>query len=513
MNASIRDRAGKVRRAGLSSARILLPVRPSAKRAVDARIRTVLAALDAGADTADSAALRPALDDVLADGDPRRVWLTLAVVNAALPDTPTVRRISRAIRLDGARSALDKHVFAPLFAHVERTHWREVYVVTDRVVVDMDNTSQNIILTGIQRVAHETTSRWVRDHRPIVVAWHPRSPAFRVVQDGSVGMDDASFADAPIDPEAVLVPWRCTYLLPELVAEPRRVTFINALMRFSDNVTGVIGFDCVPITTAETIASDMVGNGFAANLAAVAHADCIGTISEAAATEYNGWKAMLAGAGTPGPKISAVLLPAESREPTTEAVADARRKFILGATPMVLAVGSHEPRKNHDGVLHAAEILWREGLTFSLVFIGGNAWNSSRFENRLAALAAAGRPVQMHSAVSDVELWAAYRLARCTIFPSINEGFGLPAAESLAAGTPVITSNFGSMKEIASGGGALLVDPRDDHDIADALRALLVDDDLHARLSAAARAREPRTWDDYARELWDLFVPPTGEPR
>ena len=43
---------------------------------------------------------------------------------------------------------------------------------------------------------------------------------------------------------------------------------------------------------------------------------------------------------------------------------------------MVLMVGSFEPRKNHLGVLHAAETLWREGLDFELTFIGGSGWGS-----------------------------------------------------------------------------------------------------------------------------------------
>jgi glycosyltransferase involved in cell wall biosynthesis len=94
------------------------------------------------------------------------------------------------------------------------------------------------------------------------------------------------------------------------------------------------------------------------------------------------------------------------------------------------------------------------------------------------------------------------------VFPSLNEGFGLPLAESLAAGTPAVTSDFGSMREIAEGGGALMVDPHDDHAIADAMRTLLTDDAVHARLTAEAQARaaHPRTWDDYAAEVWDALT-------
>ena len=120
---------------------------------------------------------------------------------------------------------------------------------------------------------------------------------------------------------------------------------------------------------------------------------------------------------------------------------------------MVLVVGSHEPRKNHLAVLHAAELLWREGVAFSLLFVGGNSWKSEEFQAIVRNLQIARRPIQVVEAVDDPTLWAFYELAYCTVFPSLNEGFGLPVAESLAAGTPVVTSDYGSMAEIGALGG------------------------------------------------------------
>ena len=117
-----------------------------------------------------------------------------------------------------------------------------------------------------------------------------------------------------------------------------------------------------------------------------------------------------------------------------------------------------------------------------------------------------GRPVDTESRLSDGQLWAAYRLAWCTLFPSFNEGFGLPVAESLGAGTPVITSSFGSMAELAAEGGALTCDPHDDHSLAAALRTMLTDDIVHTRLSEEAKRRPTRTWDMYAAEVWDFLV-------
>ena len=65
----------------------------------------------------------------------------------------------------------------------------------------------------------------------------------------------------------------------------------------------------------------------------------------------------------------------------------------------------------------------------------------------------------------------------------------------------------------ADGGGALTVDPRDDDALVGALRRLLLDDDLLEELRRAAAEREPRTWEDYAAELWrQLVVEATDVP-
>ena len=165
---------------------------------------------------------------------------------------------------------------------------------------------------------------------------------------------------------------------------------------------------------------------------------------------------------------------------------------------MVLVVGSHEPRKNHLAVLQAAELLWSEGVRFTLVFVGAGSWKANDYESTLDRLVMEGRPVQSLRALPDRLLWAAYRLAHCTIFPSLNEGFGLPVAESLAVGTPVITSGYGSMRDILAPNGdpvgGLLVDPRDDASLLEAMRTLLTDDATYQRLKLEAAHHVGRTW-------------------
>lgn len=126
----------------------------------------------------------------------------------------------------------------------------------------------------------------------------------------------------------------------------------------------------------------------------------------------------------------------------------------------------------------------------------------------MAELERSHRPLDVRRAVSDAELDHAYAMASFTVFPSLHEGYGLPVAESLAHGVPVITSDFGSTAEIAADGGALLVDPHDDGALTAAMRTLLTDQQALDRLRDEISGRPERSWRDYADGLWGQLVEP-----
>ena len=121
-------------------------------------------------------------------------------------------------------------------------------------------------------------------------------------------------------------------------------------------------------------------------------------------------------------------------------------------------------------------------------------------------LAAKGCPVRVYERVGERSLWSLYQLAKFSVFPSLLEGYGLPIAESLVSGTPVITSNHGSMAEIGRGGGAVLVDPRDSAALAVAMTTLLTDAEARATLAREASARVFPKWHEYADSLWSDLV-------
>jgi glycosyltransferase involved in cell wall biosynthesis len=439
-----------------------------------------------------------------ADASLSNVWLTMAVLTKGLPTETEVRAAHRTLMTDSARALLRR-----LDRYRPTASARTVELARDVVIVDVRHTSETDLATGIQRVARETVKRWVRDHDVLLVTWTLDGRALRRLLPEE--HETAIHAAAPLlgstraADQRVVVPVGGTYILPELAAEVWRTERVAAMGEFAGLTMGVIGFDCVPLTTAETVGDGMPG-AFARNLVAVAKMDRLAAISDAAAEEYSGWKRMLPGSGVPGPEVTSILLAAEAGSSDENDAREFEAMLGAGSGPLVLIVGSHEPRKNHLAVLQAAEMAWRQGIEFRLVFVGGNSWNSLDFTDLVIRLKGDGRQIEAVSALPDRLLWAAYRLARFTIFASINEGFGLPVAESLASGTPVITSDYGSMKQIAAKGGAITVDPRNDSDIADAIVAMLTDETRYTRLRAEAAGYRVRPWDDYARDVWHYFT-------
>jgi glycosyltransferase involved in cell wall biosynthesis len=117
----------------------------------------------------------------------------------------------------------------------------------------------------------------------------------------------------------------------------------------------------------------------------------------------------------------------------------------------VLAVGTLEPRKNLARVVESTA---RVGVQLRLV--GAPGWGEA---------GVAGAHVSWLGRIDDEELAAAYRGARCLVFPSLYEGFGIPALEAMACGTPVVTSAGGATEEVV-GSAAVLVDPLDVASIA-----------------------------------------------
>jgi glycosyltransferase involved in cell wall biosynthesis len=140
----------------------------------------------------------------------------------------------------------------------------------------------------------------------------------------------------------------------------------------------------------------------------------------------------------------------------------------------ILSVGTLEPRKNLAGTLEAFALLPPQlRSAYPLALVGMTGWKMEHMSARIDALATEGH-VKPMGYVADEHLPYLYAGAAAFIYPSIYEGFGLPVLEALAAGTPVVTSNRASLKEVA-GAEAATLDPDDFAGLCAALREALED--------------------------------------
>ncbi len=114
--------------------------------------------------------------------------------------------------------------------------------------------------------------------------------------------------------------------------------------------------------------------------------------------------------------------------------------------------------------------------------------------------------------VPDEDLAALYQSAVALVFPSLYEGFGIPLLEAMASGCPVITTNWGAMKEVC-GDAAILVDSRKPEEIAAAVERLFDTPELREELIARGRERAKQfTWERTARETLAILEDVRHEP-
>lgn len=184
-----------------------------------------------------------------------------------------------------------------------------------------------------------------------------------------------------------------------------------------------------------------------------------------------------------------------------------RDKYNLRA-PYLLSVSTVQPRKNYVRLLQAfARLISRTdrvGTDVQLVIAGGNGWMYDEVYQAVQALGLEER-VRMTGFTPDQDLPALYAMATLFVYPSLYEGFGLPVAEAMACGAPVISSNASSLPEVA-GDAALYFDPHDVDGIKDAMERALASESLRETLARRGFAQARQfSWDKAAGELLAWF--------
>jgi len=162
---------------------------------------------------------------------------------------------------------------------------------------------------------------------------------------------------------------------------------------------------------------------------------------------------------------------------------------------LVFLVGTPEPRKN---LLRTVEAARRATADLPLVIIGPQ-------EPIRALLGGNTEGVILIGSLSDEDLPLVLHGAELALYPSLAEGFGLPAVEAMASGVPLITSNCSSLPEVVEK-AAVLVNPESVDEMVQAIRSLLGDQGRRAQLieQGLARARD-LSWERTASQVLDLY--------
>ncbi len=198
------------------------------------------------------------------------------------------------------------------------------------------------------------------------------------------------------------------------------------------------------------------------------------------------------------PFVEPLLLPGETR------LTESSAKPSMATQKIILSVGTIERHKNQGVLLAAFEAFCvrHPHADWKLVLVGNLHENMA---TKIHTAISRNKNIVYRGNISDEDLDELYRVCAFTVFPSYEEGFGLPIVESLNYGKPCICADFGAMAEAAKGGGCLEIDVRDAGKVEDAISTLINDPDKLRKLEQEAKNRKKVTWSNYTNDFRSLL--------
>lgn len=163
------------------------------------------------------------------------------------------------------------------------------------------------------------------------------------------------------------------------------------------------------------------------------------------------------------------------------------------------------PGKNHVRLIEAFGRFKNETGSNRLLALGGSDWHGVEAIRAAAARSPHARDIRFLGFVDDALLPNLYRAAEAMVYPSLHEGFGFPPIEAMACNCPVISSTRGSLAEVVAD-AAMIVDPEDVGNMAEALRRISTEPGLGIRLKEAGLLNARRfDWSGNARQVLSVY--------
>ncbi len=371
------------------------------------------------------------------------------------------------------------------------------------VFLVVGDTVRNPGRSGVQTVVRSLAAALGRARAPVrTVVWESDHlcllpPGLSAGLAAEVLRDPAYSLPLHRHPAATPGAW---VLMPEVAYRGEGARLVEYVRRHGWRLA-VIFYDAIPVSHPEMVPTGCPAL-HAGYLRDISRADLILPISETSATE---WREFVAAHGLPSPPVC-ICTPGSDVGGTPRVRAEeVPARMHRPERPLrMLCFSAVESRKNHRALLAAYEIIVAErpDLPLELILVGAPGEGEAALVEEVRRFVAQhpGR-VTWHEQVEYSLLPRLYEEADFSVYPSVQEGFGLPIIESLWWARPCVCANFGAMAENAAGGGCVTVDVRHPRALADALLALADSPKWRYQLALDAAARQLKTWDEYAAEV------------
>lgn len=377
-----------------------------------------------------------------------------------------------------------------------------------QLLVDVSELAQRDAKSGIQRVVRSVLKEWL-SHPP---AGYRVEPVYATVDRGyhyarnfTLGFLECPrdmLQDEPIDYTQGDV-FLGLDLQPQVVTKHRA---FYQTMRIQGVKVYFVVYDLLCILMPQHFVSG-AKSGFTRWLEVVTEADGAICISKAVADELTSWVKEFHPLRQQSFVIKWFHLGADYDKYTTSKELPEDANTLLGCLRLdasFLMVGTLEPRKGHDQVLSAFDLLWAHGLNIKLVIVGNQGWMVEDLVERINAHPKLGKNLFWLKGVNDEYLDHIYSACTCLIAASYGEGFGLPLIESAQHDLPVIARDIPVFREVG-GGNAYYFDTKVPDDLAKGIQ------DWLALFKRGAHPKPNNiswiAWKESARKLLGLLIP------
>jgi glycosyltransferase involved in cell wall biosynthesis len=317
-----------------------------------------------------------------------------------------------------------------------------------RWLIDVTHIAINDLGTGVHRVVRSILREWLT-HPPKGVRIEPiafRDGRFHHAHDYAISLI-GSDATGELPGDLVAITGNEIYIGLDWAMEslPSSAPLLRTWRRAGVPMHFVV-YDLLPLTMPEAFHAQS-RERFATWMTTIAGlGDVLHCISRTTAADVATWfrerKVERA------PRVTSFELGAETGMARRSGQLDPALEAAMSVSPSLLMVGTVEPRKGHEQVLDAAELLWESGADLNLVIVGHRGWLVNKLVERLQQHAEKGKRLFWLDDADDETLEAVYERSTALVAASRGEGYGLPLIEAAQRGKPVIARSLPVFREV-----------------------------------------------------------------